>query len=145
MKNERGVTLIILILTILVLIIITSMLVSNSFNSIEVSNLAKLNSDIKALEDRVASYYVKNNTLPIFGGLISKNDIINIIDDLNSDDGDKYYALDLNKLDNPTLYYGQGYTVPNEDMYIINTETHTVYYLKGITYEGIKYHTIGDY
>ncbi len=140
MKSERGVTLAILILTILILVILTSIVATNSNDFLKASNVAKLNSDIKALEDRVAAYYVKNNTIPLYGSAMSRSEVN--IPDLSSSDGDTYYVIDLNKLDNPTLNYGSGYKdTTSSDKYIINNDTHNIYYIRGIVYEGETYYT----
>ena len=145
MKNEKGITLIVLVLTIIMLIIITTTLIAHSYTSLEASGMEKLKGDIKVLEDRVASYYVKNDSLPTLGEPISKNTIENTITDLNVNDGGTYYILDLEKLDNPTLNFGNGYKSSENDKYIINEETHQIYYFGGITYEGEIHHTTGNY
>ena len=142
MKNEKGVTLSVLIITILILVILTSILASNSYKSLEISDLSKLNTDIKALEDRVATYYVKNNAIPTLDTEIQKSEIEGSMSDLDANDGDKYYVIDLNALDNPTLTFGKEYTKSDsQDKYIINEETHNIYYLRGIEYNEIIYHT----
>ena len=142
MKSEKGVTLSILILTIMILVILTSIVATNSDEFLEASKVTKLNSDIKVLEDRVATYYVKNNEIPQFGSAMSKSEVSVNIPVLNSNDGDTYYVIDLNKLDNPTLNYGKGYKdTTSSDKYIINYDTHNVYYLQGIQNKGETYYT----
>lgn len=145
MKNEKGITLIILIITILILVIVTSILAFNAIDSVEVSNITKLNSDVKTLESRIATYFVENDALPVKGASMTKSQLSAVMDDLNSNDGELYYALDLSKLDNPTLYYGRGEGTYSKDIYIVNADTHTVYYLTGVEYEGALYHTTADY
>ncbi len=140
MKNEKGITLIILVLTILLLIIVTALLASHSNYSLEALDITKLISDVESLNNKIETYYLKYDKLPTYGEAIPKEDISEAITDLNTDDGTVYYAIDLQKLDNPTLYFGNGYDVPNEDTYLINEETHTIYYLKGVTYQEKVYH-----
>ncbi len=140
MKSERGITLAILILTIMILVILTSIVATNSDEFLEASKVTKLNSDIKVLEDRVAAYYIENNGIPQFGSAISKSEVN--IPVLSSSDGNTYYVIDLNKLDNPTLNYGKGYKdATSSDKYIINYDTHNVYYLQGIQNKGETYYT----
>ena len=140
MKSEKGVTLAILILTVIILVILTSIIAINSNDFLKASNVTKLKNDIKALEDRVAAYYVKNNDIPKFGSAMSRSEIS--IPDLSSSDGDTYYVIDLSKLDNPTLNYGKGYKdTTSSDKYIINEETHNIYYIRGIVYDGETYYT----
>ena len=54
-----------------------------------------------------------------------------------------YYTIKLDELENLSLNYGFEYTKLGEDRYIINEESHVIYYYKGIAYDGLKYHTIG--
>lgn len=134
MKNEKGITLIILVMTVLILIVITSTIASNAYDSTQLQRLTKLNNDIKMLEDRIAAYYVENDDLPKDIKEYTKTELSRRIEDLSINDGEKYYKIDVTKLDNITLNYA-------EDEYIVNEESHAVYNLNGITYKGIIYHT----
>ncbi|MDE5830176.1 MAG: hypothetical protein K2H53_00220, partial [Clostridia bacterium] len=61
---------------------------------------------------------------------------------ISNGDCDNYYVINLNELDNITLNYGKEYRLTSsDDKYIINEETHIIYYLKGVIYEGERYHT----
>lgn len=142
-KNENGITMITLVVTVLLLIIITGTLATNSYDSTQIAKLTKLDNDIKALNDRIAAYYVEHEELPIMGNPYSKNDLRNVISDLSGNDGDEYYTIDLSLLDNITLNYGEDYAALSENSYIINTESHVIYYLQGIRYKGVVYHTVG--
>lgn len=65
--------------------------------------------------------------------------------DISPNDGDKYYTIKLDELTNLTLNYGKEYQITgSKDKYIINEETHMIYYYNGITYEGEIYHTVGS-
>ena len=142
-KNEKGITMITLVVTVLLLIIITGTLATNSYDSTQIAKLTKLDNDIKALNDRIAAYYVEHEELPIMGNPYSKNDLRNVISDLSGNDGDEYYTIDLSLLDNITLNYGEDYAALSENSYIINTESHVISYLQGIRYKGVVYHTVG--
>ena len=143
-KSEKGITLTVLILTVMILIIITSVMARNSFSSISISKLTKLQNDIEQLNDRIATYYVGTGKLPINESEtpMTKVDLSNVLNDMSINDGDKYYTIDLSKLDNLSLNYGKGKKA--NDKYIINEETHVVYYYAGIEYDGEKYHTFGS-
>ena len=145
-KNERGITLLTLVLTIVILLIVTTALMMNSHTSVNLSNITRLQNDIDALTDRVAVYYVKNGKLPIYREDSEyykyKKDELKF-NDIASQDGSVYYTIDLSKLDNLSLNYGERYNSSEAtDKYIINEKTHAIYYLKGIFYDGIEYHTI---
>ncbi len=157
-KNEQGITLITLVVTVLMLIIITGTLVVNSTSTMQLSRLTKMQNDIEALDDRVAVYYVRTGNLPIYEDdkftkdeLISKftnmrpssssSDYYEI--DLDTLTNGNYYTIDISELDNLSLNYGKSYkSIDSTDKYIINEETHKIYYLKGIKYEGMEYHTV---
>ena len=63
---------------------------------------------------------------------------------MSINDGEIYYTIDLEELENPSLNYGDGYRSCASDRYIINEDSHVIYYVKGITYDGKEYHTIGQ-
>lgn len=142
--KEKGITLITLIVTVLLLIIVTGTLVMKSHTSLQLSNLTRLQNDIEALNSRIASYYVKNGRLPIYEDDVkTKSELANVLNDMSINDGDTYYTIDIEELENISLNYGKAYqSTSATDKYIINEETHLVYYLKGIYYEGKEYHTI---
>ena len=65
-----------------------------------------------------------------------------------NDAQDEYYIIDLSALENLSLNYGEDYkSITNEnastkeDIYIINKQSHHVYYVQGITFENVKYYT----
>jgi len=136
MKNQRGITLVTLVITIVLLIIITATIAINSHTSLELSNLTKLENDIQALNDRVAVYYVANGTLPVTNDTYMKTEISKSITNLSPNDGDTYYKIDLSKLSNITLNY-------KNNTYIINETSHKIYMIEGIKYEGETYYTTG--
>lgn len=143
-KNEKGITLITLLVTVVLLAIITTSLATNSYDSMQLSKLTKLENDIEALNDRVAVYFVENDSLPIIGDAYTKSELKTAFGSVSANDGDEYYIIDLSLLDNLTLNYGEEYLTSGTDSYIINTESHIIYYLQGITYKGDTYYTIGD-
>ena len=151
LKNERGVTLIILVITVIVLLILTSVNINNARYQIGLKEINNLYTDIDILSTKVNEYYLKNNSIPIVEEneyfensnafrvfLINKN--LNI-DEINSNDNEEYYVIDLAKLENLTLNYGKDYykwtsssvaSKNNSDIYIINKTTHQIYYPNGI-------------
>lgn len=58
-KEEKGITMITLVITVMLMIIITGTLAANSHTNVQLSNFTKLQNDIEALNDRVAAYFVK--------------------------------------------------------------------------------------
>ncbi len=142
-KNEKGITLITLVITIVILATITITLATNAYDSTQLSRLTKLDNDIKTLNDRVAVYFVEHEQLPTHGNSYSKEKLKDVIEGLSQNDGDKYYTIDLSLLDNLSLNYGQDYLSFGGNSYIINEESHIIYHLEGISYKGEIFHTVG--
>ncbi len=142
-KNEKGITMITLIVTVIILALITITLANNSYDTTQLSRLTKLDNDINTLNDRIAAYYVEHEKLPLIGNAYKKETLATIIPDLSANDGEDYYTIDLSLLDNLTLNYGKDYLSFGGDSYIINTESHVIYRLDPIIYKGEKYHTVG--
>ena len=156
LKNEKGVTLIVLTITIIVLLIITGIMISNSKSQLAIKKVNNLYADIDAISTKVSDYYLKNNSLPVFSNayLNSSNELGLLLianggdkSVINSNDDGPYYVLDLSKLDNLTLNYGNDYQNWNDastfqtyqNLYIINNVTHQIYYPQGITYKEETY------
>lgn len=158
--EEKGITLVTLAITVILLVIITMALAKNSYSNLQLTSLTKLQNDIEILNNRVAAYYVKNGKLPIRkitvvdsstgvnstkDDTMTKSEVMALVGDVYSYDNDNYFVLDISELDNVTLNYGNAYNSSKTatDKYVINEETHRIYYLKGINYDGEEYHTIG--
>lgn len=149
LKNNKGITLVSLIITIVLMFIIAGTTIYTSTNRFKINNLKKMYNDIELLNDKISTYYVKYGGLPIL-----KNDTgdsilytySNLDFDKNVNDDSNYYIMDLEALGNMTLNYGEeGYRNPNtsDDVYIVNNKTHAVYYVKGIeNADGIIYHSL---
>ena len=162
--------------TILVLAIVTSIVVYNSKNNIMIKQYKKLENDIDVLNNKVGMYYLKNGELPICmrsdRTYIEYNDnrteeeqkYNKFKEDKHQNDNDKYFILDLNKIDGISLNYGadfynidQAYTNLGycPDLYVINQQSHRIYYVKGIDMgieraadgslsNGKVYYTVGE-
>ncbi len=144
-KSNKGITLVTLILAIVIMIIISSTLIYNSKTGISTRALNNMYNDIKMLKDRVEIYYAQYGTIPIIRNQYTKTSTIK---DINVNDSDIYYVIDLEAIDNLTLTYGKAYKTyksqgdSQEDIYIINEKSHTIYYVKGIEVDGNIYYTI---
>lgn len=158
LKNDKGVTLLILTITITVLLIITGITITNSKSQIEIKNADNLYSDLESISTKVSDYYLKYDSLPVFenaylnsiGELkllcISNGEDVSLI---NPNDDGRYYVLDLSELDNLTLNYGKDFMKwkdtstfkTYQDLYIINEATHQIYYPKGIKCNKKIYYT----
>lgn len=150
-KNNKGITLVSLVIVIVVMFIIASITVNISFDRFEINNLKKMLSDLELLEDKVNNYYLEYNELPIVRD--SENNAIkytykSLGFEENSGDNDNYYIINLEALDKGiALNYGKdGFEKQNnsDDVYIINEQSHNIYYAKGIEMKGKYYYSFID-
>ncbi len=146
LKQNKGITLITLILAIIIMLIISSVILYNANTAISTRALNDMYKDITIIKDKVDIYYAQYGTLPIIKTLYTN---VENIKNININDNEQYYVVDLEILENITLTYGKGHReykqAPNDektDLYIINEQSHTVYYVEGITLDNISYYTI---
>ena len=145
--NNKGITLISLIITIIIMAIISGLALNISRNRLKMNNIKKMVNDIDFLDDKVSNYYLKYKGIPILKQ--NENSVkytySEISFDKDENDNENYYIIDLAAIGNISLNYGrEGYEHPNEseDVYIINEKSHTIYYVKGIMFtDGNLYHS----
>lgn len=128
-SSEKGITLISLVVTIIILLILTGVVITNFNSSDEDGKYNNMKADIKLLKDKVLIYYNRYGEVPKTSRTIKVN---------NTD----YYEIDLSELGNITLNYGKDYEkdlTTSSDVYLIDLNLH-VYYLKGIERSGKMYH-----
>lgn len=128
LKSKKGITIISLVVTIVIILIITSVSVSNVKLNTEFKRLSLMYSDIEQLEDKIVFYYRQYGELPI-GSKVTK-----VPSDI--DNGHAFYEVNANKLSAVTLNLGS-----EEDIYIIDSETYEVYYKNGVSYKNVIYYT----
>ena len=147
-KNSKGITLVSLMITIVLMLIISSITISVSMDRFEINDYNKMINDLKLLEDKVSNYYLKYNAIPIVRDK-DNNPILydntKITFDTNKNDNGVYYILDLSAMEGISLNYGEtGFKNINssDDVYIINEKSHQIYYVKGVELKGTTYHSI---
>jgi len=142
-RNNKGVTLMALTITIIVMLIITSTIIYNSKNQAKMEKINKFYNDIETLNSKIEDYYLKYGDIPILvpesgEAYCNKVELIKILEDkafysdltlntkdgqiVNPNDGDEYYIIDLEKLGGFTLNFGYGdqYTKVKENPELIN-------------------------
>lgn len=136
-KNNKGITMITLIVTILVISIIAGVTIYQSVENIKARKIDSLYTDLELLEDKVNTYYLNNGSLPIkeeFKGSDNFKSVRNV------NDNDVYYVIDISKLEGVSLSMKLDFT--GDDVYIMNEQTHTVYYPKGLTIDNETYYIL---
>lgn len=146
-KNQKGITLISLVIVLSVIVILSFTITVNMGGITEQSQKSKLDSDLTQIGEKISQYYSRNKQLPIINKYTPTS---NFEASKNVNDGEDYYVLDLDELGDLSLNYGKDYdTIKNtnvetsvtqvSDVYVINEISQTVYYAKGINYEGKTY------
>ena len=116
-------------ISIFIIVIIITILIIISISAKKTLNLNKLNNvykDIEILDDRISMYYLDNGFIPVKSEKIDFKE-----NSINPNDNDNYYEIDLDKLENLNIYYGRRKLGKN-DIYIINEQSHAIYYYEGV-------------
>ena len=141
-KSERGISLVSLVITIVVIIILANVIIYNVRDDLKLGNLTEMQNDIETLRDKVSSYYTQNGKIPasIEYTNISHIEEAGVIS--QAIDTGKFLVIDLSALENLTLNNGKDFEQVKEnpenannytDLYIINETSHNIFYVKGIT------------
>lgn len=161
LRNQKGINLITLTITVLVILVLTNIILYNVSDNLNIQKLRNMQTDIENLRDKVSDYYMQYGDIPAY--YIEKDDnqkqkveyknIGNINAISNAVDTGKYYVIDLSAIDNLTLNYGQDYkNIKNknpdeinindyDDLYIINEDSHNIFYVRGVSYDKEKFYT----
>lgn len=152
-RKQSGINLITLSIAIVIMVIITSVLVYNTRDGARVRELNEMYNDIELLNYKISEYYLDHNALP-YGPKYENLDFLNLADNnqINPNNGEDFYVIDLKLMDGITLNYGEDYDQVRiggnidslVDLYIINEESHTIYYPRGVDIQGLKYYTEPD-
>ena len=161
-KNEKGVTLIILIITVVILALISIPIIVNTTDISELQEYTYFKADIDKLREAIETTYADMDDLssigPVYTGDFSFLDNIQGNDQVaNPNDGNIYYVISLTNLNSYmnaqiSLRYGEGNKQEtydgNEysgtDVYIINEQSKTIYYVNGVEYKGITYYRLPE-
>ena len=109
-KNESGITLIALTVTIVVMMILIIGISAVMTTNIEIENYNKVKEDIVALTEAVKLYYLQNNKLPIVETpTISRLNIPT--KDINPNDNNRYYYIDKSLLTDVQLTIQKGESI----------------------------------
>ncbi len=142
-KSEKGITMVALVITITVLLIVTVSVAINSSSMINVVNINDLESDIELLRQKVSNFYNEYGEIPASIEYTNISSLQPILNNKELESGSKFYVLDLQAMKGITLNFGKDYEVVKDlidvttvnaytDLYIINKETHNIFYVEGV-------------
>lgn len=128
LKSNKGITIVTLVVTIIVILILTTVTITSTYIGMDLKKYKAMCSDVELLENKILYFYREYGELPI------GNEVTNVPTEITN--GHTFYEVNINKLKNITLNYGNA-----EDIYIVDSETFEVYYLNGIEYKNVIYYT----
>ena len=139
-KRTTGITLISLVIAVIIILLITGMILYSAKDNIYIRNVTNMQNDIANLRDKIALFYAEYGEIPI---KTEYQDIYNLPSEvIGANDTGKFYIIELEKLDGLTLNYGEDYETYKangyqysanlKDIYIINEDSHNIFYVEGI-------------
>ena len=116
-KKEKGVTMVALVITVIILLILTNMLIYNATDSAQIKSLTSLYNDIELLREKVSEYYNEYGKIPANIEYTNIDHLGGILNAQEKETDSKFYVIDLQTLQGLTLNYGNEYEeVKNRDM-----------------------------
>ena len=155
-KSQKGITLASLAITIVVMAVLAGVIIFNVNDSVKTEKLKNMQSDISVLSDKISSYYAQYGKIPVTAEYPSYPDFTYMFSDaIGATDTGKFYVIDLEALDNLSLNDGYSYenikniTSPlteqqekdNLDLYVINEDSHAIFYVQGVNTGTETYYT----
>lgn len=146
-RNQKGITIVSLVITIIILLIIGGTTVYIGTSVIKQANLQTVNTNmmlIQAKTKTIAEQAKFNNNKDNYKGTVlsdvsGNKKIDKLLETGIIEDTSKYYLLSQDDLVSMGLE-----KIDIEDGYIVNYETEEVIYVKGYENEGVTYHKLND-
>ena len=155
MYKKRGVTLVLLSITILIMAILTTSVIVNIDDIIPAARKSKIAEEFKLIEDKVKEYYLTYGNYPVLNNITYTKDEAVALNTAgkasaltneivkNGDENSVFFLIDLDKLRVDTLLFGTGNTA--DDIYIAAVSTGCVYYPKGLSVGGKMVFSTGSF
>ena len=159
MKVKNGITLIILVLTIILALILVTATTLAVGNSIDNARLAAFANDLKEVQDAVKVYYMENDFFPtpadstealsqkaifeiVSNKVIFKQDL-SVNNDYNENENlGSFYKIDLKILGVEQTVRGTQEDRQPDDIYIVSYPSMNVYYLAGVKAKNNTYYSL---
>ena len=136
-RDEKGVTLLELTITITVLLILASVTTQLGLGkTMELKRYNAVKSDIIELTEAVQTYYMEKGELPLEDA-DTQVEFTPPEDNKNPNDSGEYYEIDVSLLESVNIQN-------KRNTYIVDKQSLTVYCQEGIEYQGKTYYTILD-
>jgi len=149
---KSGISLIVLIITIVVALILIATVTISTMRAIDDANVTIFAKDLSEIEAAAEAFYISNNLMPTATGstIMSKDELVSIArnSDLlvgelteNNDLDSQFYTIDLAKINVTKIAYGTK-KIGDNDIFVISLPSMNVYYPYGVTAKGTTYFSI---
>ena len=145
MKDCKGITLLALVITVIVLLIIATISINYGAEVAQKANIDSVKANMLLIEAKTKiyaeEYNFSNGTSTLIGQKVSESTENLVVQYNTSTDGryDSYYYVSPSNLVSMGLSISKGHYLVNYDIDNID-----VIYLEGINVNGIKYHTLAE-
>ena len=109
-NNCKGITLVSLIVTIVVMLIVISITGNVSYERFKINKFNKMKNDIELLSDKVNNYYLTYNEIPVVKegeNNLVKYEYTTLNFSKNVNDNENYYIINLSAMKDISLNYGK--------------------------------------
>lgn len=145
--NEKGITIVSLVVTIIVLAILAAVTVNASDSILKQVKLQNINTNMMLIQAKVKTISEQanfNKDTSVYKGYVVQDvsgnkNIQKLVDNGVIDDTSKYYVLWQEQLDDMGLE-----KIDVENGYIVNYDTQEIIYVKGFEHNGTTYYKLSD-
>lgn len=140
-KEQKGVTLFVLVITVVIMLLLAGTVAISISGYDDIKNIRNLANDLQNLREKVDIYYEKVGELPV-SNIINDDIVTLLVNSKTISDGESYYKINLELLENISLTYGLEKF--ENDYFIVNEQSHNVYYYAGLKANNKIYYGIKD-
>lgn len=139
---KRGITLSILVVTVVLMFIIVTTATVVGTRTIQTASYEEFLSKVLRVSNDVNKYVIDNKELPTTQEIIAKEGLPNSLKseiNSNNDAANNLLVIDMTKIKSESVNIGKG-SVGDMDVFIVSQNSNNVYYLRGVKYKGKTYH-----
>lgn len=145
MKVKRGISLVVLIITIIIMVLLAGLAITGTSNVISRAQKNDFAVELSTITDKIKEYYLTFGNLPVknakltFQEIVAKqtNDVykekLNEEVALNNDLVNEFYIVDLTVLNVDDIE--RGMALDDTDVFLVSSANLNLYYLKGVELE----------
>ncbi|MEG0074211.1 MAG: hypothetical protein RR751_06945 [Clostridia bacterium] len=150
MENKKGISLIILVITIIVLAILVVSVIGGATLAVNNAKMVTFADELAAIEENILSTITLGAELPLENAQYTKAQLLSLASrqqdlsseiNTNTDNNSKFRIVDLKKLGANKATYGSRKN-GTSDIYAVSLSTYNVYYVEGLKVGADRYHSL---